>query len=80
MVGPLVAAISKPHHLIHICIARTDGMGWGPSRVRDVSRQPISDVPMGLYFPKEFLFYQQKECDVNDDPGSSGTPWAQMIR
>lgn len=40
----------------------TDGMGWGPSRVRD-----------------EFLFYQQKECDVNDDPGSSGTPWAQMI-
>ncbi|KIK92754.1 hypothetical protein PAXRUDRAFT_13052 [Paxillus rubicundulus Ve08.2h10] len=41
----------------------TDGMGWGPSRVRD-----------------DFLFYHQKECDMNDDPSSASTPWAQMIR
>jgi len=56
-------------------------MGWGPSRVRDVRRPPATTFPVRvLRFPKEFLFYQQKECDLNDDPGSSGTPWAQMIR
>ncbi|KAF8837086.1 hypothetical protein BDN67DRAFT_234975 [Paxillus ammoniavirescens] len=43
-------------------LSRTDGMGWGPSRVRD-----------------DFLFYHQKECDMNDDPSSASTPWAQMI-
>ncbi|KAE9391103.1 hypothetical protein BT96DRAFT_888874 [Gymnopus androsaceus JB14] len=41
----------------------TDGMGWGPSRVRD-----------------EFLFYHQKESDVDDDPLSPVTPWAQLLR
>ncbi|KAF9239279.1 Gti1/Pac2 family-domain-containing protein [Melanogaster broomeanus] len=40
----------------------TDGMGWGPSRVRD-----------------DFLFYHQKECDMNDDPSNASTPWAQVI-
>ncbi|EGN92518.1 hypothetical protein SERLA73DRAFT_172849 [Serpula lacrymans var. lacrymans S7.3] len=40
----------------------TDGMGWGPSRVRD-----------------EFLFYHQKESDINDDPNNPATPWAQMM-
>ncbi|EIW77229.1 hypothetical protein CONPUDRAFT_29128, partial [Coniophora puteana RWD-64-598 SS2] len=40
----------------------TDGMGWGPSRVRD-----------------EFLFYHQKECDVNDRASNIEVPWAQMI-
>ncbi|KXN89144.1 cAMP-independent regulatory protein pac2 [Leucoagaricus sp. SymC.cos] len=41
----------------------TDGMGWGPSRVRD-----------------EFLFYHQKESDLNDDGINPVTPWAQMMR
>ncbi|KAJ3762216.1 Gti1/Pac2 family-domain-containing protein [Lentinula raphanica] len=41
----------------------TDGMGWGPSRVRD-----------------DFLFYHQKESDVEDDPLSPITPWAQLLR
>ncbi|KAJ7039782.1 Gti1/Pac2 family-domain-containing protein [Mycena alexandri] len=41
----------------------TDGMGWGPSRVRD-----------------EFLFYHQKECDMNEEPINPITPWAQMMR
>ncbi|KAL0581510.1 hypothetical protein V5O48_000568 [Marasmius crinis-equi] len=41
----------------------TDGMGWGPSRVRD-----------------EFLFYHQKESDVEDDPHNPVTPWAQLLR
>ncbi|KAJ8087258.1 hypothetical protein PM082_006088 [Marasmius tenuissimus] len=41
----------------------TDGMGWGPSRVRD-----------------EFLFYHQKESDVEDDPLNPVTPWAQLLR
>ncbi|KAJ3567837.1 hypothetical protein NP233_g6103 [Leucocoprinus birnbaumii] len=41
----------------------TDGMGWGPSRVRD-----------------EFLFYHQKESDLNDDGTNPVTPWAQMMR
>ncbi|KAF7761525.1 hypothetical protein Agabi119p4_9517 [Agaricus bisporus var. burnettii] len=41
----------------------TDGMGWGPSRVRD-----------------EFLFYHQKEADLNDDGINPVTPWAQMMR
>ncbi|KAF9266068.1 hypothetical protein L218DRAFT_858928 [Marasmius fiardii PR-910] len=41
----------------------TDGMGWGPSRVRD-----------------EFLFYHQKESDVEDDPTNPITPWAQLLR
>ncbi|KIK70181.1 hypothetical protein GYMLUDRAFT_34668 [Collybiopsis luxurians FD-317 M1] len=41
----------------------TDGMGWGPSRVRD-----------------EFLFYHQKESDIEDDPLTPITPWAQLLR
>ncbi|KAJ7669194.1 Gti1/Pac2 family-domain-containing protein [Mycena polygramma] len=41
----------------------TDGMGWGPSRVRD-----------------EFLFYHQKESDINEEPINPITPWAQMMR
>ncbi|KAK7036627.1 hypothetical protein VNI00_011560 [Paramarasmius palmivorus] len=42
---------------------RTDGMGWGPSRVRD-----------------EFLFYHQKESDVDDDPLNPITPWAALLK
>ncbi|KAJ4466947.1 Gti1/Pac2 family-domain-containing protein [Lentinula edodes] len=41
----------------------TDGMGWGPSRVRD-----------------DFLFYHQKESDIEDDTLSPITPWAQLLR
>ncbi|KAJ3878402.1 Gti1/Pac2 family-domain-containing protein [Lentinula edodes] len=41
----------------------TDGMGWGPSRVRD-----------------DFLFYHQKESDIEDDSLSPITPWAQLLR
>ncbi|KAI0938580.1 hypothetical protein AcW1_001721 [Taiwanofungus camphoratus] len=41
----------------------TDGMGWGPSRVRD-----------------EFLFYHQRESEVNDDPSHPSARWANMMR
>ncbi|KAJ7599228.1 Gti1/Pac2 family-domain-containing protein [Mycena floridula] len=41
----------------------TDGMGWGPSRVRD-----------------EFLFYHQKESDVEDDPLNPVTPLTLLLR
>ncbi|KAF8662360.1 hypothetical protein AX16_001165 [Volvariella volvacea WC 439] len=41
----------------------TDGMGWGPSRVRD-----------------EFLFYHQKESDVNDDQINPLNPWDRVRR
>ncbi|OCH93955.1 hypothetical protein OBBRIDRAFT_885174 [Obba rivulosa] len=41
----------------------TDGMGWGPSRVRD-----------------DFLFYQQRETDVQEDPAHPSSQWANMMR
>lgn len=41
----------------------TDGMGWGPSRVRD-----------------EFLFYHQKESDMEDDPTNPATPLTLLLR
>ncbi|KAJ4468805.1 Gti1/Pac2 family-domain-containing protein [Lentinula aciculospora] len=43
----------------------TDGMGWGPSR---------------MCIGTDFLFYHQKESDVEDDPLSPVTPWAQLLR
>ncbi|KAJ6571714.1 Gti1/Pac2 family-domain-containing protein [Mycena capillaripes] len=44
----------------------TDGMGWGPSR-------------HVLTFLQEFLFYHQKESDMNAEPINPITPWAQMM-
>ncbi|KAF9068904.1 Gti1/Pac2 family-domain-containing protein [Rhodocollybia butyracea] len=41
----------------------TDGLQWGPSRVRD-----------------EFLFYHQKESDIEDHLLSPVSPWAQLLR
>lgn len=41
----------------------TDGMGWGPSRVRD-----------------EFLFYHQKESDIEDDPMHPLSPLTVLLR
>ncbi|KAH8101825.1 Gti1/Pac2 family-domain-containing protein [Cristinia sonorae] len=47
----------------------TDGMGWGPSRVRDV-RIPIMPPSHALILtpPQEFLFYHQRESEANEDP------------
>ncbi|GBE87405.1 hypothetical protein SCP_1100810 [Sparassis crispa] len=41
----------------------TDGMGWGPSRVRD-----------------DFLYYHQRENEINDDPSHPSARWASMMR
>ncbi|EAU81436.2 hypothetical protein CC1G_05266 [Coprinopsis cinerea okayama7 len=55
----------------------TDGMGWGPSRVRDVSdtsscalsahKTTWLDTDTHPLDFKEFLFYHQKESDMADD-------------
>lgn len=49
MVGRLLPPMFNPLHLIH---SRTDGMGWGPSRVRDVSNRPFLKYPQPLCFTK----------------------------
>ncbi|KAH9923297.1 Gti1/Pac2 family-domain-containing protein, partial [Amylocystis lapponica] len=41
----------------------TDGMGWGPSRVRD-----------------DFLFYHQRESELQEDPTHPSARWANMMR
>ncbi|KAI6045236.1 Gti1/Pac2 family-domain-containing protein [Pisolithus marmoratus] len=61
----------------------TDGMGWGPSRVRDVRHCMFQTTPhrkTDRCPTQEFLFYHQKEYELGDDPSNAATPWAQMIR
>ncbi len=58
-------------------------MGWGPSRVRDVSfpfrlrTAPATDLPI---IPQEFLFYHQRENEVHEDPNNPSARWASMMR
>jgi hypothetical protein len=57
----LVYSKISTHDAFFCLPRRTDGMGWGPSRVRD-----------------EFLFYHQKDSDV--DSGASASPWGDTMR
>ena len=80
--GSRHGALVRPRHVSSPSShapSRTDGMGWGPSRVRDVCPLPAASL-RPLISLQDFLFYHQKECDVSDDPTSASTPWAQMIR
>lgn len=55
-------------------------MGWGPSRVRDVSSNVFRiSLSYSCDF-QEFLFYHQKEPEMIEDPNNPSTPWVQMIR
>ncbi|KAG6916421.1 hypothetical protein DXG01_006825 [Tephrocybe rancida] len=61
----------------------TDGMGWGPSRVRDV-RNSFSlwfNVPThSKPHHQEFLFYNQKNPNYGEGLVNPVTPWAQMMQ
>ncbi|KAI0371264.1 hypothetical protein BV20DRAFT_194847 [Pilatotrama ljubarskyi] len=60
----------------------TDGMGWGPSRVRDVSAGSVVFGSAGCLTKsvQEFLFYHQRENDVHDDPNNPSARWASIMR
>ncbi len=57
-------------------------MGWGPSRVRDVSltRRMLRARLTLCVFAQEFLFYHQRENEVHEDPNNPSARWASMMR
>jgi hypothetical protein len=53
---------------------------YGYLGVRDVRWFSLDRVFNSDHCVKEFLFYHQKESDMNDDGLNPVTPWAQMMR
>jgi DNA-dependent RNA polymerase auxiliary subunit epsilon len=62
-------------------IAYTDLMTIITLGVRDVRLKENSfKIEFVKLYSQEFLFYHQKDSDVNDDLVNPVTPWAQMMR